>query len=35
MKLEILIDDDETRALLGVRQEGEGGGRELAGLEAQ
>jgi hypothetical protein len=31
MKLEIRIDDDETRALL----EGQGRGRELAGLEAR
>jgi hypothetical protein len=35
MMLEILIDDDEPRALWETRQEGEGGGRELAGLEAQ
>jgi hypothetical protein len=33
--LEILIDDDETRALWEIAKKGEGGGRELAGLEAQ
>ena len=35
MKLEILIDDDETRAPWETAKKAKAGGRELAGLEAQ
>jgi hypothetical protein len=35
MKLKILIDDDETRALRETAKKAGGRGRELAGLRAQ